>query len=224
MGRRISSQQVWEWTHTERRRLSALLSPLTAEQWSAPSLCPGWNVTEVAAHTASSPGTRPVHLVRALIRSRGSFNRAIHSEGVRLGARGPDAVLRDLQRWDGSRAHPLFTTRWDPLVDVLVHSQDIALPLGLVLKMPPAAASAAAGHVWAAPFPFRARHRLDGYRLAATDADFSAGSGAAVTGPIDALLLLMTGRTVLLPQLEGDGAADLIRRQRPSRQHHRREQ
>ncbi|MBD7995834.1 maleylpyruvate isomerase family mycothiol-dependent enzyme [Arthrobacter sp. Sa2CUA1] len=220
MGRDTTNDQLWHWIHSERRRLLSLLESLSAAQWSAASLCAGWSVTEVAAHVASSAGSRPIDVVRAMMRGHGNFNRAIYLEGRRLGARGPAAVLAELRRFDGSLSHPLFTTRWDPLVDVLVHGQDIALPLGLDLPMPPQAAAAAAGHVWSTPFPFRARHRLRGLRLAATDADWSAGSGAAVHGPISALLLLMTGRTAQLAQLEGEGAADLFRRQQPSRQQH----
>jgi hypothetical protein len=49
-----------------------------------------------------------------------------------------------------------------------------------------------------------ARRRLRGVRLVATDVEWTAGSGAEVTGPIDALLLLLTGRVAAaLPRLTG---------------------
>ena len=82
----------------------------------------------------------------------------------------------------------------EPLIDVLVHGQDIALPLGRTRPMPTAAAAAAAQRAWDMGFPFRARKRLAGLRLAATDADWAVGSGEPVEGPIAALLLLVTGR------------------------------
>jgi hypothetical protein len=58
---------------------------------------------------------------------------------------------------------------------------------------------------------FRARSRLRGLRLVATDTDWSAGAGEPVEGPIAALLMLLTGRSALLGQLSGKGAARLPR-------------
>ena len=75
--------------------------------------------------------------------------------------------------------------------------------------MPADAAVAAAQRVWDTGFPFRARRRLAGFRLIATNADWTAGSGAPVEGPIAALLLLVTGRDAALDRLSGDGAEHL---------------
>lgn len=58
-------------------------------------------------------------------------------------------------------------------------------------------------------FPFRARGRLGQVRLVATDADWTAGEGAAVEAPITDLMLLVTGRDVVLPSLTGPGAEEL---------------
>ncbi len=58
-------------------------------------------------------------------------------------------------------------------------------------------------------FPFRARRRLPGFRLTATDADWTVGSGLPVQGPIAALLLLVTERETALDRLSGDGAVHL---------------
>ena len=43
----------------------------------------------------------------------------------------------------------------------------------------------------------------------AGDAPWAAGQGREVSGPIGALLLLLTGRPAALPQLSGPGAAGL---------------
>jgi hypothetical protein len=59
-------------------------------------------------------------------------------------------------------------------------------------------------------WPFWARRRLSGLRLTAIDIGSSAGEGAEVRGPIQALLLLLTGRTqAALPQLSGPGTTRL---------------
>ena len=67
----------------------------------------------------------------------------------------------------------------------------------------------AADHVWRGSFPFHARKRLAGFRLTATDVEWSVGDGPAIEGPIGAILLLLTGRTVSLPELTGAGARTL---------------
>ncbi len=112
----------------------------------------------------------------------------------------------------GSRRMAPFLTPVQPLLDVLVHGQDIAVPLGRTRPMPPDAAAAAARAVWVTSFPFGARRKLAGLRLTADDADLvlGDGAGAPVHGPASALLLLVTGRTTAaLEHLEGDGAREL---------------
>jgi len=37
--------------YAERETFAGLLERLTAQQWDAPSLCAGWTVRDVAAHT-----------------------------------------------------------------------------------------------------------------------------------------------------------------------------
>jgi hypothetical protein len=62
-------------------------------------------------------------------------------------------------------------------------------------------------------WPFWAKRRLRGLRLVATDTAWSAGEGAEVRGPAQALLLLLTGRTeAALPHLDGPGARHLADR------------
>ena len=56
----------------------------------------------------------------------------------------------------------------------------------------------------------RAPARLAGLELVATDTDWSAGAGARVEGPIQALLLLLTGRTgAAVAALSGPGVPQL---------------
>jgi hypothetical protein len=49
----------------------------------------------------------------------------------------------------------------------------------------------------------------DGEALTATDADWSAGDGQEVRGPIDAILLLLTGRNAALTRMTGAGVPAL---------------
>src|SRR5687767_3104812 len=63
-----------------------------------------------------------------------------------------------------SATYPPGTKPIDPLVDVLVHGQGIAVPLRIDRPMPAAAAVAAAERVWVMSCPFFARRRFRGVR------------------------------------------------------------
>ena len=76
--------------------------------------------------------------------------------------------------------------------------------------MPPEAAAAAASLVWRRSFPFHARQRLRLHRFIATDTPWSAGDGAIVEGPIQAILLLLTGRTSAVTRAPGSAVLQLV--------------
>lgn len=203
---------VWRVIDAERSSLAALLEELSAEEWEHPSLCEGWRVRDVAAHlTLAQMG--PAAAALAFVRSGGSFNRMVRDTAVRQSALPVEEYPRRVRAMVGSRRKAPGVTHLEPMLDVLVHGQDIALPLGRQRPMPPAAAAVAATRAWALNWPFRTRRRLRGLRLVATDADWCVGSGALVEGPIAALLLLVTGRTARSAELGGPGA-DLLRSQR----------
>jgi len=65
-----------------------------------------------------------------------------------------------------------------------------------------------AGDLWTNRF-FPGRKLFHDLRAIATDADWSAGDGLDVTGPIEALVLTLAGRFAELDQLQGDGMATL---------------
>ncbi len=92
------------------------------------------------------------------------------------------------------------------LFDLIVHSQDIALPLGRAFDVPPEYSRVALDRVWQMGWPFRARRRLGHLSLSATDTTWSVGTGPQVSGTALALLLLLTGRNaVAAPHLHGPG-------------------
>jgi uncharacterized protein (TIGR03083 family) len=204
----MDRETSWRVITDTRLRLADLLTRLDEADWERPSLCAGWRVRDVAAHVAMAPQPPGIGSMLAdAARARGSFHRLNHDVAVRYADRRSTAELvADLRRHATSRRLPVVTNYHNILFDVLVHGQDIAVPLHRELAMPRDAAVAGAGRVWAMGWPFWARRRLRGVRLVATDADWSAGRGAEVLGPIDALLLLLTGRTTTAaPRLTGPG-------------------
>ena len=215
---------VWSEIDDQRLRTAAMLEGLTDEQWEQPSLCEGWTVRHVAAHLTLQRQhlTDVVRLLAhhpSLLRSHG-LNRMIHDSAVLEAARPTHEIITRIRSGIGSRRHNSFIAPPGTLSDSLVHAQDIAIPLGLDLEMRPAAALIAVDHIWATRkgwtgAVFR-QLPLEGYRLVATDARWSVGTGPEITGPVGALLLLVTGRRVALTWLQGDGAAQLTMQTQPA--------
>ncbi|GAB3272008.1 maleylpyruvate isomerase family mycothiol-dependent enzyme [Sinomonas notoginsengisoli] len=205
----MDGNELWGHIHTERAALASLLWRLPPEQWNVPSLCPGWRVRDVAAHIISAPQTTPWGAAAAVMRGRADFNRMVLIEAQRRGSRPVTEILGDYRRLATTRRRAPGTGGTTPLLDVLVHTQDIAIPLGLEHRMPVDAAAACADQVWRVAFPFNARRRLAGFGLRATDVDWQSGNGPAVEGPMEALLLLLTGRRAWLSRLAGPGSASL---------------
>ncbi|MFD2396737.1 maleylpyruvate isomerase family mycothiol-dependent enzyme [Prauserella oleivorans] len=192
----------WLAIDAERARLADLLETLTDHEWAQPSLCAGWTVHHVATHVALAPYVSFGTVLAVAIRARGDFNRMVDMLTRREAAkRTPAEVMELLRRAVGLRRLAPRQTLDNALMDVHVHTQDIAMPLGRALPMPTEAAVASAEHLWEVGFPFHARRRLAGHRLIATDADWSAGAGTDIRGPIQALVMLLAGRTATLPQL-----------------------
>jgi uncharacterized protein (TIGR03083 family) len=210
----MDREESWRVITGQRLALARLLEGLSDDEWEQPSLCAGWRVRDVAAHVSlcalpPSPGSMLVDLIRA----HGNMHQLNTLVSRRRAERAPEQLIADLRQHAGSRKIPVVSDQRNGLFDVLVHVQDIAIPLGIELAMPVVPAAAGATRVWSMGWPFWARRRLRGLRLRATDTDWSAGAGAELRGPIRMLLLLLTGRTTTaLPHLSGPGVQAIIER------------
>lgn len=197
---------LWRYIHTERAALAAALGGLGEDAWEHPTLCPGWSVKDVAAHVISNPQIRARDVARMVARNLGrSYNTMIYRETRRIGGeQTPASVLADFETYAGSRRKVPITTTVEPLLDVLVHTQDILRPLGLSHPMPPAAAGVAAdrARLHAAMMGWRSARKV---RLVATDLDWARGKGPAVEAPMQELLMLSTGRSPDLALVSGEG-------------------
>jgi uncharacterized protein (TIGR03083 family) len=209
----MDRDEAWRHVEAERLSLAELLATLSDEDWHHPSLCVGWRVCDVAAHLVLGTAVGPLRAGWEFARARGSVHRMIRDTAIRrANSRGHSQIVADLRAAAASRRHPPGTSFLDPLSDVLVHGQDIAVPLGLTREAPPEAAAAAATRDYEMGFPFHAQRRLAGLRLEAMDVQWTVGDGPAVRGPILALLLVIAGRPAGLSELAGDGLADLTAR------------
>lgn len=205
----MREDEVWQVIDQERASLADLFDDLTAAEWETPSLCDGWRVREVAAHlTLAQFALLPA--VWAFVRARGDFDRMIRDTAL-VAARQPvERYAAALRGMVGSRRKAPGITYLEPLIDVLVHGQDIALPLRRNRPMPVEAAQAAATRAWTMGRPFHAQRTLAGLRLEAADCAWAVGEGLPVRGPIAALLLLVTGRGPVCEGLHGEGLNRLM--------------
>ncbi|MFI6366710.1 maleylpyruvate isomerase family mycothiol-dependent enzyme [Nocardia sp. NPDC050630] len=204
----MSADQIWRAVAAERAGLVQLLEPLSEADWDQTSLCDGWRVRDVVAHVVLSARASIGWILINVIRARGSLDRAIRDTAIRhTERRTTQQLLGELRDSIDARITAIGTTPADRLMDLLVHGQDIAVPLGITHDMPVAAARVAINRIWTMDAPFHARKKFNGYRLVATDTDWSAGVGSPITGPVAALLLITTGRQHAWDKLTGADAA-----------------
>ena len=202
----------WAVIAGQRRALARLMDGRPEEDWERPSLCGEWRVRDVVAHVALTPRSPGVGaILLAAVRARGDFDGINRDMARAHAAHTPAQLVAELGDTADSRRKPAITTLDNLLFDVLVHVQDVALPLGVEHPMPSDAAREGVERVWRMGWPFWAKRKLRGLRLEATDVDWAVGEGPAVRGQAQALLLLLTGRAAAaLPALDGPGVARLI--------------
>ncbi|NMD97108.1 maleylpyruvate isomerase family mycothiol-dependent enzyme [Rhodococcus sp. BL-253-APC-6A1W] len=187
----------------ERRDLVSVLEELTEEQWSAPSLCRGWRVREVVAHTTMPYRYGIPRLLLAMLKALGDFDRAADA-CARADARAmTDTELLECLR--SNVAHPWQPPRSDSsaaLWHEVIHGLDITVALGADRRVPDERIAMLLGSV----SPESVRYfgaDLDGIRLCADDHDWEYGSGDTVSGDAQHLLLVLTGRSLPPGLLKG---------------------
>ena len=212
-----ASADVHERVAADRRLAADFFDELDDSQLDTPSLCAAWTVRQVLGHLvmpfAIGLPTLLLHTVRA---------------GFSVD-RGSAAIAGDLARRPVSELTSLLRERADeeidaPVVgpmgqlsDACIHLRDCARPLGMPHDVPLAdwyavldwlpSKQASRGLV--------RRGLLEGLALRATDQDWSYGDGAEIAGASEALVLAVTGRSVVLDELTGPGVTLLRDRLAP---------
>lgn len=198
---------------SERLSLADLLDDLQEAEWTASSLCPGWTVRDVVAHLTIPTRTSLPGMLAGMLRARGDFHRMTFRSARGRAADVPPAQLtRQLRETAGSARRMPGSGPMAPLIDILVHGQDIARPLGRPRAMPLELATAALAVVADVAF-YGGPERLAGLTLRATDTGRTLGDGTEeVRGSTDDLLLAASGRPAGLAGLSGGGVPRLSSR------------
>jgi len=189
----LDTDELWRFVDQERASLADLLEGLSPQEWETRTRCGDWRVRDVAAHLTVAARFSRGRVVREMVRARGNWNRMIHDSAVREADVPVTEIVAGLRSIIGSRRLAPTTSPHEPLLDLLVHGQDIALALGRARPVPPVAARDAADRVWTMRFPPRP-WPLPKARLVATDIAWTRGAGEEIRGPVTSLLLLLTGR------------------------------
>jgi uncharacterized protein (TIGR03083 family) len=188
----METEEVWRHIDRERTWLADLLESLPPEAWDHSSLCRDWTVRDVAAHLTFSHA-RVRDLLWPALRTGFRYNAMVRYSAVHSDL-GHDEIVATLRGFVGSRKKAPLVSDLEPLLDVLVHTQDICVPLGISHPMPVDAAAAAADRVLSLRGPMRLWRLPRGTRLVASDVDWSHGDGPVVEAPIQTHLLMLTGR------------------------------
>jgi uncharacterized protein (TIGR03083 family) len=188
----MDSNTVWQHIDNERAWVAGLLESLPEPAWDRPSLCEGWRVRDVGAHLALSHA-RVRDLLWPAVRTGFRYNAMIKYSAIHSRLTHED-IVATLRGFVGSRKRAPIVSELEPLLDILVHTQDICVPLGVDHPMPVDAAAVAANRVLALRGAMRLWKPPSGVRLVATDTEWSYGTGAVVRAPLQSHLLTLTGR------------------------------
>ena len=133
----MERDEVWQHTIDQRLALRDVLRDLSPEEWDQPSLCAGWRVRDVAGHVIAGPQLGLVDTVKVMGGMWRGYNGMILRDGQRRGRAPVADILAQYDEWAEVRKGPLTVTHVEPLIDAIVHTQDIVRPLGRTVAAPP---------------------------------------------------------------------------------------
>ena len=194
--------------HAERRSLADFLDTISPEQWTTPSWCDKWTVQDLVGHLTAAGNITAPHFFGGFIRTGFNFDKFVEGD-LRRYAQGSPAEVRSRydEIIDSNRTPP--GPAYVALGEIMVHGEDIRRPLGARGEHPAEHLTTLAEMYKKTGAPLRAKKRLVGLKLEATDVDWSTGDGPEVRGPCMSLIMGMVGRTGALDDCEGRGVETL---------------
>ncbi|MGQ0433804.1 MAG: maleylpyruvate isomerase family mycothiol-dependent enzyme [Microthrixaceae bacterium] len=201
---------MWGAIAEERTSILDTFENLTGAQWATQSLCGEWTVRQVLGHLVVAADPPIWGLVGAFAKARGNFDRANDMLARAEAKREPEELITRYRVRLGARSTPPGFGPEAPLTDVLLHSLDVRIPLGLPTERP-SAVYAKAMELLLSPrgtrvFAPKGRPEV---RWSATDLPWSVGSGDEVHGTMADLALAASGRSARLGSLSGPGTGAL---------------
>lgn len=202
---------VWNRVSEGRTAFAGYLSTLSAQDWAQPSWCEGWSVKDVTAHMLVPPTMSRGKVFVEFLSSGFNLNKMNAKLIKKLtGSMSTDEIVNATRSSATSRSAPPGLKPDGVLVELVVHSSDVALAVGKPFDLPVDHYVAGLDHMKGVQPVLGCKKRIEGLRLQATDASWSTGSGPVVEGNAKHLLSAMTGRKQALDSLTGDGV-DVMR-------------
>jgi len=206
----MSTATGWDFVAEQRIAFADMIERLE-DQADHATLCGHWTVHEVAGHLLTFTNVSVPRLMGNLIKSRFNYDVMNDKIAQRFAAeKSLPEIAADLRTHAAKKPGlPGFPPEMT-LADVTVHRQDIRRPLGLGVDLDDAVITVVLG--------FLTTHKqakvvdpakLARVELVATDRDWRFGSGAAVEGPAEAIIMALAGRPVA-SDLSGEGVATLL--------------
>jgi uncharacterized protein (TIGR03083 family) len=195
---------IWAAIAEERASLVATFEQLTPEQLDTPSLCGHWTVRQVLGHLVVAVDPPLGRFTLEVAKAFGSFDKANDRLAIQQARRPAADLIAELRSKVTTRAAPPGLGPEAPLHDILLHSADVRIPLGLPDEHPPERFEPALGLVFGAlgsrTLVPKGRPKV---RWVATDHAWSLGTGLEVQGTMADLALTASGRDAHVRALTG---------------------
>jgi uncharacterized protein (TIGR03083 family) len=198
---------LWPITLRARQSLISTLEGVEDDRWDVGSLCEGWTIRQVLAHLILAARPPAGRYATAVLKARGDFDRANHLLAVAGAQRPPDQLLSEYRAVVAHRFSPPGWPAAAPLSDILLHSLDVRLPLGIETDEPGQHYEPVLDLLFSRfrrSFTSRGRPNV---RWTAEDHAWSHGDGPEVRGAMQDLALTAAGRAARIDRLSGDGVA-----------------
>lgn len=209
-----SDAEVFRACATQRRVFADLIESLNSEQLDSPSLCARWSNREVAGHLASAVSVSFGRFLVVVLRNLGNLNRANVSQAARFAGLPPAELVELIRKNADLPIKPPKIGARGPMSDVLIHTGDVAIPLGLPFEPDLVAVECAMDFLYPSAPGFSPSSRLRGLAFEPTDVEQSRGIGERISGRAADLMMAMAGRRAVLDRLSGPGVATLRTRLR----------
>ncbi len=207
----MTTPEVWRYIGAERSAMADTWETLTPEQWGSPSWCEGWTLRKVAGHVLAAAEQTPLNFFKEFAAAGFNFDVFAGRGADRLGSLTAQELVGRLRARTTTTNHPPGPVT-AMLGEIVVHGDDMRRPLGLSHASPEAALVTVADAWKKTNILIGSKSRIEGLRLRATDAAWTYGDGPEVAGPLQSLVVAMTGRRQVLGDLSGEGVPLLASR------------
>lgn len=196
---------IWAVIAEERASLVDTFEQLQADQWDVPSLCGHWTVRQILGHLVVATDPPMGRFIREVVKALGSFDKANDRLALAQATRPIPDLIADLRSQVPRQFTPPGFGPEAPLHDILLHSLDVRIPLGLPTDRPAERYAPALDLMFGKGARTLVPKGRPTLRWVATDLPWDLGTGDEVHGTMADLTLAASGRGARVDLLTGPG-------------------